>query len=150
MINHILLATNGSEKSRKAEDYALHLAKLSNAELTVLYVFDNRLIHYGQVDQLVNEKTKEDFISYVTEKNDSESSKVLSKFARKADQDGVFYTSCIRTGTPDKEILSVAAKNSVNLLVVGGLRKNGGGIMPSSGTAGKLLKKSPCPVLVAA
>ncbi len=149
MINHILLATNGSDKSRKAEDYALYLAKLSNAELTVIYVFDNRLIHYGQVDQLVTEKTKEQFISYVNEKNDSESSQILSLFSQKAEKEDVFYSTSIRSGDPVKEIVAAATEKSVDLLIVGGLNRAVRGIMPSSGTVGKVLKKSVCPVLVA-
>ncbi len=149
MINHILLATNGSEESQKAEDYALYLAKLSNAELTVLYVFDNRLIHYGQVDQLVTEKTKEQFISYVNEKNDSESNQILKHFSQKAENEGVFYSTCIRSGPPDKEIVAAVMENPVDLLVLGGGKQSGKGIMPSSGTVGKLLKKCPCPVFVA-
>lgn len=148
MINHILLATNGSAKSHKAEDYALYLAKLSNAELTVLYVFDNRLIHYGQVDQLVTEQAKEEFIAYVKEKNDSEGTQALEHFSQKADKEDVFYSPCIRSGAPDKEIVAAAHEKSVDLLIVGGLKGTGSSIMPSSGTVGKVLKKCSCPVLV--
>lgn len=149
MIHHILLATNGSEKSRKAEDYALHLAKLSNAELTVLYVVDDRLIHYGQVDQLVTKKAKDDFISYVKETNDSESGRVMHHFSQKAEKQGVFFSTCIRKGDPEKEIVSAAAEKSSDLLILGGLKDSGGGIMPSSKTVGKVIKKSACPVFIA-
>jgi nucleotide-binding universal stress UspA family protein len=149
MINHILLATDGTGEALKAEDYALYLARISGAALTVLYVDDNRLMHYGQVDQLVTEKTKEQFITYISEKNQAERCRVLDNFSKKAQQEGVLFSSIIRSGAPDKEIAAAASENSVDLLIIGGRGAAGHSILPSSGVAGKLLKKSPCPIFVA-
>ena len=150
MIGHILLAINGSETSLAAENHALHLAARFQAKLTVVHVQDGRWAHYGEVDQLMSEVSKEQFISHVNTSNDQTTRHVFGNFSRKADKQGVAYEEVVASGAPEQEIVALAANASADLLVIGrGTRSAARFVLPA-GIAAKIAKNSPCSVFTAA
>lgn len=149
MINHILLATNGSKTSIAAEDHALNLAQAFQARLTVVHVADARLAHYGEVDQLMSEVTKEQFVSYVNENNDAATHHIIDNFSRKADKLGVNYVILVKSGAPERKIVALAQEKAVDLLVIGSGARSSKRFTVSSNIAGKITKYSPCPVFTA-
>jgi len=120
MYKHILLATDGSDSVKKAEDYALFLAGTSRADLTVVHVLDDSLCHYGHVDQLVPGETKEGFVSYVISEREAASREVIEEFSRKAANMEVDYSLKVKQGTPAKEIAAVAGEERADLIIMGG------------------------------
>ena len=149
MIRHILLATNGSRTSLAAEDYALDLASAYRADLTVMHVKDDRLVHYGEVDQLMNAATKADFVAYIDEGNRSAAGRVVAGFSRKAHERGVEHDIVLASGSPPEKIVAMAEERAADLLVIGNGSPSGGFWAPSAGIAAKILKSSPCPVFTA-
>ena len=149
MIRHVLLATNGSKTSLLAEDYALALVQAFQATLTVVHVCDDRLVHYGEADQLMTETTKEQFIDYIKNRNDTASQRIRHNFSDKADKSGVEHSFVIKFGTPAKEILALAEEEAAELLVMGSGSRSVRRLVPSSGLAAKILRNSPCPVFTA-
>ncbi len=149
MIKHILLATNGSKTSISAEDHALNLAQAFQARLTVVHVEDDRLAHYGEVDQLMSEVTKDQFVSYINENNDAETRRVLNNFCRKADNRSVNYVILVKSGKPERKIVALAQEKAVDLLVIGSGARSSKPFTVSSNIAGKITKYSPCPVFTA-
>ena len=149
MIRHILLATNGSKTSLSAEDYALHLASTLGADLTVVHIQDDRLAHYGEVDQLMNQTTKTQFVSYIHEGNDTASRQIIENFSQKAAKLGVKHTILLKAGSPERNIVALAEETAPDLLVIGSGTRSNKRFVPSAGIATKILKTSPCPVFTA-
>jgi nucleotide-binding universal stress UspA family protein len=149
MIKHILLATNGSKTSLRAEDYALHLAHTLKAALTTVCISDDWLMHYGEVDQLMTETTKEQFISYVNNTNDTDSQRILHNFSEKAEKQGVSHSFIVKSGKPEKDIVALAKEKAADLLVIGSGNRSNRCLVPPSTVARKIAKNSPCPVFTA-
>ncbi|OCC14170.1 Universal stress protein UspA [Dissulfuribacter thermophilus] len=151
MFKKILLATNGSESSKKAEDYALYLVKREGAELTVVHVLDDKLCHYGYVDQLVPGTTKEQFVSYIISECESTAQKVILEFTKKAEEQGLSFSLRLRKGEPYKEIVAVATEENMDLIIIGGRpphKRRSRFKIPGTGTAEKVAKLSPCSVMM--
>lgn len=120
MFKHILIATNGSESARKAEDHALYLAKISGADLTVVHVIDDSLCHYGHVDQLVSGETKDSFVTYVISEAEAASQEIIQEFSRKAATLDVKYSLKCKQGVVAKEIVTAANQGQADLIIMGG------------------------------
>lgn len=120
MFRRILLATNGSDSVKKAEDYALYLTKITGAELTVVHVLDDTLCHYGYVDQLLPSEAKESFVSYVISEGEAVSQEIMQEFSRKAASQEVNYSFKIKRGVPAQEIAALAYKDKSDLIIMGG------------------------------
>ena len=149
MIKHILLATNGGKTSLSAEDHALNLARAFQARLSVVHIKDDRLSHYGEVDQLMSEVTKDQFVSYVHENNDAETRRIMDSFCRKADNLSVHYVILVRSGAPDRKIVALAKEKSADLLVIGSGSRSAKRFRLSADIANKIARNSPCPVFTA-
>ena len=149
MIKHILLATNGGKTSLSAEDHALNLAQAFKARLSVVHIKDDRLAHYGEVDQLMSEVTKNQFVSYVKENNDAETRRIMDSFCRKADNLGVNYVILVKSGAPARKIVALAKANAADLVVIGSGSRSTRRFAPPSAIVGKIVKNSPCPVFTA-
>ncbi|MBT8764074.1 universal stress protein [Desulfohalobiaceae bacterium Ax17] len=148
MFKKILLATNGSKASKKAEDYALYLVKTSGAQLTVVHVMDDKLCHYGYVDQLVPGTTKEQFVSYVLSERASAAQQAIYEFNEKAKEQKILYDLKLRRGEPAKEIVAAAAEEKCDLVIVGGRHPSERKLFKSTCTADKVASQSPCSVTV--
>jgi nucleotide-binding universal stress UspA family protein len=147
MYKHILLATNGSDSVKKAEDYALFLANINRAALTVIHVLDDSLCHYGHVDQLVPGATKDGFVSYVISEREAASKEVIEEFSRKAATLEVKYSLKLKQGDPAKEITAVAGEESVDLIIMGGRHPSRWQKLRMPNIADKVAVQSSCSIM---
>lgn len=147
MYHHILLATNGSVSARKAEDFTLNLCNNGSTELTVLHVQNDHLCHYGYVDTLVPGGTKEDFVQYVLEEQQEAGDRILEEFTRKATTSGIVYKLKLQRGEPAEQIVAIAQKEEVDLVILGGGRAEGRNFFAHRGVADQVKKMASCTVM---
>ena len=104
----VLLATDGSEVSLRAGEYAARLAGSLDAKLFVLYVVDERLlfhsgIHYGE------------FVARLSE----DGRRATGKVRALAEKEGVECEELIVFGRPEQTILSVAEEVGADPIFLG-------------------------------
>jgi nucleotide-binding universal stress UspA family protein len=135
----LLLATDGSQGSAVAEDYAFALAQSWGASLTVMNVLEcpPGLDPENPVNQL-----------YLTELMKQATSKLVALKARAVDR-GISVHTRIATGIPSEEVLSVATGEDPDLIVVGTRGKTGLAHVLLGSTAERIIRGAPCPVLAA-
>ena len=135
----ILLATDGSQGSAVAADYAFALARSWGASLTLMNVLEcpPGLDPQNPVNQL-----------YLTELMKRATSELAALKARAVDR-GISAHTRIATGIPSEEVLSVATGEDPDLIVVGTRGKTGLAHVLLGSTAERIIRGAPCPVLAA-
>lgn len=142
MIDKILWASDGSEDSNEALKWAELMAKKFKAEIIGLSVI---LDYYGISENLqAGEKTK--FARWVEETKLKER-KGLENIAKNFKEKGISFTIEVEKGIPHREIFRVADKEKVDLIALGKGRAIEKVLL--GGTAIKVLRQSPLPVLTA-
>lgn len=136
---NILLATDGSQGSAVAADYAFALAGSWGASLTVMNVLEcpPGLDPQNPVNQL-----------YLTELMKQATSELAALQGRAVDR-GISAHTRIATGIPSEEVLAVAAGEDPDLIVVGTRGKTGLAHVLLGSTAERIIRRAPCPVLAA-
>jgi nucleotide-binding universal stress UspA family protein len=140
MYKKILIATDGSEHSERAEIHGLTLAKDSHASVTALYVVEvvhpvksiggpPSLLLEGQIEGLVEEGKK-----------------IVDRVVQKGKDMGVEVTPLVGKGHPAQEIIEHARDH--DLVVVGTLGRTGLSHLLLGSVAEKVVRHAPCPVLV--
>lgn len=104
----ILVATDGSEVSQRAADYAARLASSLGAKLFALYVVDEHLafhggIHYGEFVERLSEEGRE----------------ATGKVRALAEEAGVECEELVVFGGPDRSILAAAEEVGADSIVLG-------------------------------
>lgn len=148
LYSHILLATDGRESAIKAEEYALCLAKSAGAGLTVVYIMDDSLCHYGQVDTLAPAGTGDEFSNYVVSERESCARKVIERFNGLAESRDVGFDLEIRQGNPAQEIAAISAEIGADLVIIGGKKSPGVWGVKFTGTADKVASRCRCSVMI--
>lgn len=140
-INRILYATDFSQSSNAAADYALTLAELAGATLHVLHVIgemaDARrsLIPASALEQL--------------EKNvELHALKEMETFCRDKFAGRIEYRTQVVVGIPFKEILTHSAAEAVDLIVLGTHGRTGIEHVIVGSTSERVVRRSTIPVLV--
>ncbi|MGD2247109.1 MAG: universal stress protein [Candidatus Methanofastidiosia archaeon] len=140
MYEKILIATDGSEPSQKAEDHGLQLAHELGASVTVLYVAE---ITYapqpipGSPPILLEEQT---------EKLKEAGQKIVNSVKETGKDKGVQVTPVVMVGHPANEIINHAKTH--DLVVVGTLGGSGITHLLMGSVAEKVVRHAPVPVLV--
>ena len=104
----VLVATDGSEVSLRAAEYAARLAHSLGAKLFALYVVDTHLafhegVHYGQFVEMLSQDGRE----------------ATGKVRVLAEEAGVDFEELIVLGKPEQAILSVAKEVGADPIVLG-------------------------------
>jgi nucleotide-binding universal stress UspA family protein len=104
----VLVATDGSEVSSRAGEYAARLAGGLGAKLFVLYVVDEHMtfhagIHYGQFVEMLSEDGRE----------------ATAKVQALAEGAGVESEELVVFGRPERTILEVAEELGADTIVLG-------------------------------
>ena len=133
----ILFATDGSQGSATAEAYACALAQSWGASLTVMSVLE--FPPGMNPDYPVNRLYLGDLLKEATGK--------LVDLNGRAVTLGISVQSCIATGIPSEEVLSVARTKDTDLIVVGTRGKTGLEHVLLGSTAERIIRMAPCPVL---
>jgi nucleotide-binding universal stress UspA family protein len=137
LFNRILIPTDGSEYTKAAIEKGIHLAKLSNAKVTAIYVVDQTsFVNFPMDSTIVNvysllEKEGNDALEYVKDRGN---------------EIGVEVTTKIEEGSPVKKIVE-ASKNH-DLIVMGTLGRTGVSKLLLGSVAERVLRHAYCPVLV--
>jgi universal stress protein A len=144
-IKKILVAVDGSDVSLAALDWALELGALFHAELIVLTVSDRRTIHDEELYPafLSDRKVKE-----LVEEYDEKGKGIFREIKDKCQERGIRVSTLVLHGLPSEEIVSLAADESVDLIVMGAHGKKEEFYHEFSSTSERVLRKSPCPVLM--
>jgi nucleotide-binding universal stress UspA family protein len=137
MYNKILLASDGSEHSKRAAENAIHIAKCSKGSLMeVVYVVD---ADKAKSDVLSNWNTAD-----IGDKR-KERMKDIEKMAKEA---GVTYKLTILHGEPGPTIVDYTNKNNFEIAIIGSRGLNGLQEFVLGSVSHKVAKRANCPVLI--
>jgi nucleotide-binding universal stress UspA family protein len=137
MYNKILLASDGSEHSKRAAENAIHIAKCSQGStVDVVYVVDHDRV---KSDVLKNWNSNELGDIRV------ERMKTVEKIAEEA---GVTYKLTILHGEPGPIIVDYINKNNFDIAIIGSRGLNGLQEFVLGSVSHKVAKRANCPVLI--
>jgi nucleotide-binding universal stress UspA family protein len=109
MYDQILLPTDGSEQSGKAEQRALALAEQFDAELHALHVIDTRHMSEPALSTM----------ELVTDEAEDRAMELLKDVVQAGEERGLTVTSRCCHGVPHDEILTYADEIDADLIVMG-------------------------------
>jgi nucleotide-binding universal stress UspA family protein len=136
----ILFATDFSESSDYAFQYAYALAKKFNARLLLVHVINEPVDLRGfYVPHISFEKLEEEI--------EEGAQKMMEKFCRTHIRDYDNFESIIVPGIPYDEIIKKATDNSADLIILGTHGRTGLDHVLFGSTAEKVVRKSPVPVM---
>ena len=137
MYKKILLATDGSEHSKRAAENAIHIAQCSDGSaIEVVYVVD---ADRAKSDVLANWNS--------AEMNDFRKER-MKEVERQAKEAGVSYDIKILHGEPGPAIVEYVNKNQVDIVVIGSRGLNGLQEFVLGSVSHKVAKRANCPVLI--
>ncbi len=137
---NILYATDFSESSDYAFQYALSLAKKFDARLLLVHVINEPVDLRGfYVPHISFEKLEEEI--------QEGAQKMMEKFCRTHMRDYDNYESFIVPGIPYDEIIKKAEEENADLIVVGTHGRTGLDHVLFGSNAEKVVRKSPIPVM---
>lgn len=141
MYEKILIATDGSEPSEKAEDHALNLAQELKASATALYVAE---ITYAPPQTIPGSPPV--ILKEQTQKLKEAGQKIVNKTKEKGKNKKVDVTPMVKVGHPANEIIEQAKDH--DLVVMGTLGGSGITHLLMGSVAEKVVRHAPVPVLV--
>jgi nucleotide-binding universal stress UspA family protein len=139
-MNPVLLATDGSPTAAKATDTAIELARLLDAELVVVCVWDVAYAATGLAPMPLNGE--------LAKMEEQEARKVASEAAARAEEAGLEARAVVLRGQPIEEICLAAETYEPRFLVVG---SHGWGAVRRAlfgSVSTGVLHHAKCPVLV--
>jgi nucleotide-binding universal stress UspA family protein len=136
----ILFATDFSEISEYAFDYALTLADKFNASLIVMHVINEPVDLRGFYVPHISFEAIENEIALSAEK-------MMDKFCSKKLKSFADYEKYTVLGVPYEEILKKASEEKVDLVVIGTHGRAGIDHLLFGSTAERVVRKAACPVL---
>jgi len=137
---HILCPFDGSSTSLRGLKNAIRLAEVFQAQLTVLSVVPevDWMTAAAEVGMLTDVHRQ-----YADQRKES----VLDAL-RKLDFGNVSWSADFHSGSPAKEILAVAAKKQIDLIVMGATGRSGVTYILLGSTTRRIMRKLPCSLLV--
>lgn len=141
MYKRILIATDGSDKSRLAAEEGLELAKALGAEVLALYVV-NEVVIASAVRQLGADKKE------VEAKLQRQGEKALDDIKEMGETLGVKVETVIRIGAPANVIIDVARTENIDCIVMGSHGESGVSKLLIGSVVQKVLYWATTPVLV--
>ncbi|MDK2892745.1 universal stress protein [Methanohalophilus sp.] len=135
----ILIATDGSEQNRRAINYGIELARLSEAKVYVIYVVDTASFESIPMDggwEMMYE---------LLEKEGREITDTVSDMIK---ENNIDVESRVLEGHPSHEIIEFAENNDIDLIVMGTHGKSGFDRFLLGSVAEKVTRNSKVPVMV--
>lgn len=139
-LKSIVFATDFSECSDAAFEYALLLARKFNAKLKIIHVINEPVDLRGFYVPHISFDTLEAEI-------ESGAKKMLDDFCQKRLQEGDNYSQDVIQGIPYEEIVKHAVTDDCDLIVMGTHGRGGLDHLLFGSTAEKVVRKSPIPVM---
>ena len=136
----ILLATNGKEPAKNAEEYAMNLAIEKKLLLTIVYVRDSVWHRFSEeVDWLSTHRARKDFQKYMEEYTDAEEESLFSRLEKILTEKEIKFEMIALSGNPADEIVKYAEESGFDLIVIG--RKENRGFARLFGTTSTRIAK---------
>jgi nucleotide-binding universal stress UspA family protein len=136
----ILVATDFSDSSEVACEYALTLAKAFDSSLHLLHVINEPVDLRGfYVPHISFEQLEKEI--------ETGAVKMLEAFCNDNLDDFTNYTSSVVTGVPYEEIIRTATEKELSLIVIGTHGRTGLDHLIFGSTAERVVRSSPCPVM---
>ncbi|MBI5057210.1 MAG: universal stress protein [Nitrospirae bacterium] len=146
MISKILVPTDGSGTSQKAVDFAVGLAKQTNASIILISVIDQSAYIATSISA---EAAPTHLIEPIGEYLRIAAEAYLEEGKKLCKKNGVKATKIISTGHPVEEIINEAEKANVDLIVIGSHGRSAiASAVLGSVTFGIIHKEARFPVLV--
>lgn len=141
-VSKILVAVDGSEPSKSAFEYALFLAEKCTASLLLVNVAD-------VFERVGSSSKKPEEIAKKIEEGEIDDKAMLRKFESQAKEHGVKNVSTIKQrGNAAEEILKIADKEKVDLIVLGSRGLSTAKEFLLGGVSHKVIHHAKCPVTV--
>jgi nucleotide-binding universal stress UspA family protein len=141
MYKRILIATDGSDKSRKAAEEGVELAKALEADVIALNVI-NEVVIASAVRQLGSDKKE------VEDKLKVAGQKAVDAIKKMGEDVGVKVETIVRTGAPANVVIDVGTNNNADLIVMGSHGESGATKLLIGSVVQKVLYWATIPVLV--
>ena len=141
MYKRILIATDGSDKSKKAAQDALELAKSLGASVIALYVV-NEVVIASAVRQLGADRKD------VEGKLSATGQKAVDSIKKMGNDAGVAVDTLVRIGVPANDIIDVSGAENADLIVMGSHGESGASKLLIGSVVQKVLYWATIPVLV--
>jgi|UniRef100_A0A7C4EY00 universal stress protein A len=138
----ILFATDFSENSTEARQYAMEFAQAFGAELIVLHVVNSSTIGYPSLERGVPIDIQS-ILATIQESVD----KSLQILAKECADKGLKVQAISRLGFPAQEIVRVAQERAAGLIVMGTHGWTGFKHLILGSTAENVVRTAACPVL---
>ena len=136
---NIVIATDGSENSKRAISYGIEIAKLSGATVHALYVVDTS--SFSSIPMDAGWEAMYEILR-------KEGKKAVSEVKERGEVSGVEVREVLWEGHPSNEIIDFAENNNADLIVMGTLGKTGLDRFLMGSVAEKVVRGSKVPVLV--
>ena len=141
MYGKILIVTDGSEYAVRAAEVAIELAKKVEAELLVLSVIDTGILGDFRRGPEADRRRVERDMRLAAEGN-------VDYLVKLGEEAGVEMKGLVLTGRPNIEIVNLANREGVDLIVLGKHRRQSIGRIMRGDVAVRLLEDIDCSVLV--
>ncbi|CAH2030222.1 universal stress protein [Trichlorobacter ammonificans] len=136
----ILLATDFSDTSHQAAEYALDLARSFEARLLVLHVINEPVDLRGfYVPHISFEQLEKEI--------ETGAARMLETFCTEQFGDYGAVETALATGVPFEEILRMAEERSADLIVIGTHGRTGLDHLIFGSTAERVVRSASCPVM---
>jgi nucleotide-binding universal stress UspA family protein len=141
MYKRILIATDGSDKSKMAAQEGIDLAKGLGAEVLAVNIV-NEVVIASAVRQLGSDRKE------VEDKLVASGKKAVDDIKKMGDAAGVKIDSIVRMGSPANMVIDVARTEGADLIVMGSHGESGASKLLIGSVVQKVLYWATIPVLV--
>ena len=140
----ILVATGFSQYTQNLITYAAEIAESMNAELIVASIINARDIEaVGTIAAMGYEVDSANYVAGIRAERQAELDKILENIARPPEN----VRTVFKTGDPSDELLKVAVKENVDLIIMGIKGRTDLEYIFVGSVAEKVFRRSPIPVL---
>jgi len=141
MYKRILIATDGSDKSKLAAEEGMELAKALGAQVTALYVV-NEVVIASAVRQLGADRKD------VETRLEAAGTKAVESIKAMGAKTGVTVDTIVRVGAPANAVIDTAGAEKADLIVMGSHGESGATKLLIGSVVQKVLYWATIPVLV--
>jgi nucleotide-binding universal stress UspA family protein len=150
MYKNILVPHAGTPAGDLALEHAIHIAKSSKAEITLLHVIEDFphipvfSLHASQVSKIKKDLAK------VTKEMEEVMEKEMKKRIETCKKNGIKSNLKVITGLPAEEIMKIVKSQKTDLIVMAKRRKLKGikGLLSLGSVSRKIVENTSCPVLM--
>ena len=150
MYKNILVPHAGTPAGDLALEHAIHIAKSSKAEITLLHVIEEFphvpvfTLHASQGSKIKKELAK------VTKEMEEVMEKEMEKRVETCKKNGIESNLKVITGLPAEEIMKIVKSQKTDLIVMAKRRKLKGikGLLSLGSVSRKIVENTSCPVLM--